>query len=67
MSQGGHIVKPDGARKTWAVMYRDADGLVGLGSAEAFTVDAVFSPDRYVGLAFLALSYASSDLMLPIA
>ena len=26
MSQRGHIVKPAGPRKTWAVMYRDLDG-----------------------------------------
>jgi hypothetical protein len=26
MSQGGHIVKPKGRRKTWAIMYRDPDG-----------------------------------------
>lgn len=26
MSQRGHLVKPTGARKTWAVMYRDGDG-----------------------------------------
>jgi len=26
MSQGGHIVKPKGARKTWSIMYRDPDG-----------------------------------------
>ena len=25
MSQRGHIVKPTGARKTWAIMYRDGD------------------------------------------
>jgi integrase len=26
MSQGGHIVKPKGTRKTWSIMYRDPDG-----------------------------------------
>jgi integrase len=26
MSQGGHIVKPKGKRRTWAIMYRDPDG-----------------------------------------
>jgi integrase len=28
MSQGGHIVKPRGKRRTWAIMYRDPDGLL---------------------------------------
>jgi integrase len=27
MSQGGHIVKPSGARKTWAIIYRDPNGI----------------------------------------
>jgi len=26
VSQRGHIVKPTGSRKTWAIMYRDGDG-----------------------------------------
>jgi len=26
MSQGGHIVKPNGKRKTWAIIYRDPAG-----------------------------------------
>ena len=26
MSQGGHIVKPSGRRKTWAIIYRDPAG-----------------------------------------
>src|SRR5580700_314646 len=26
MSQGGHIVKPTGKRKTWAIIYRDPEG-----------------------------------------
>jgi hypothetical protein len=26
MSQGGHLVKPTGSRKTWAIMYRDTEG-----------------------------------------
>lgn len=26
MSQGGHIVKPGGDRRTWSIMYRDPDG-----------------------------------------
>ena len=26
MSQRGHIVRPAGARRTWAIMYRDVDG-----------------------------------------
>jgi integrase len=26
MSQGGHIVKPSGARKTWSIIYRDPSG-----------------------------------------
>jgi integrase len=26
MSQGGHIVKPTGARKTWSIIYRDPTG-----------------------------------------
>jgi hypothetical protein len=26
LSQRGHIVKPAGSRKTWAIMYRDGDG-----------------------------------------
>jgi hypothetical protein len=25
MSQGGHLVKRIGSRKTWAIMYRDTD------------------------------------------
>ena len=27
MSQGGHIVKPSGKRKTWAIIYRDPAGI----------------------------------------
>jgi integrase len=27
MSQGGHIVKPTGARKTWSIIYRDPAGI----------------------------------------
>src|SRR5689334_5473350 len=27
MSQSGHIVRPSGARKTWAVMYRNPSGI----------------------------------------
>jgi len=27
MSQGGHIVKPSGKRKTWAIIYRDPEGI----------------------------------------
>jgi len=27
MSQGGHIVKPSGRRKTWAIIYRDPAGI----------------------------------------
>ncbi len=46
---------------------RRAVAVVGLGSAAMFTVAAVFSPNRYAGLGFLALSYAGSDLMLPVA
>ena len=26
MSQGGHLVKPNGARRIWAIMYRDTEG-----------------------------------------
>ena len=26
MSQGGHLVKPGGSRRTWAIMYRDTEG-----------------------------------------
>ena len=28
MSQGGHLVKPTGSRKTWAIMYRDTEGVL---------------------------------------
>jgi len=28
MSQGGHLVKPVGSRKTWAIMYRDTEGVL---------------------------------------
>lgn len=41
--------------------------VVGLGSAAIFTVAAMLSTNAYVGLVFLALSYAGSDLMLPVA
>ena len=27
MSQGDHIVKPSGRRKTWAIIYRDPAGI----------------------------------------
>ena len=27
MSQGGHVVKPSGKRKTWAIIYRDPAGI----------------------------------------
>ena len=42
-------------------------GIVGLGSAAVFTVATILSTDQYVGLVFLALSYAGSDFMLPTA
>ena len=25
MSQGGHLVKPSGYRRTWAIMYRETE------------------------------------------
>jgi hypothetical protein len=28
MSQGGHLVKPVGPRKSWAIMYRDTEGVL---------------------------------------
>jgi ACS family glucarate transporter-like MFS transporter len=46
---------------------RRAVGIAGLGSAAMFTVAAILSANRYVGVIFLALSYAGSDLMLPVA
>ncbi|HWQ55976.1 MAG TPA: MFS transporter [Bryobacteraceae bacterium] len=42
-------------------------GIVGLGSAAVFTVATIASTNQYVGLVFLALSYAGSDFMLPTA
>jgi hypothetical protein len=27
VSQGGHIVRPSGVRKTWSIIYRDPSGL----------------------------------------
>ena len=42
-------------------------GIVGLGSAAVFTVATILSSNQYVGLVFLALSYAGSDFMLPTA
>jgi ACS family glucarate transporter-like MFS transporter len=46
---------------------RRAVSIAGLGSAALFTIAAVLSSNRYLGLIFLALSYAGSDLMLPVA
>ena len=42
-------------------------GMAGLGSAALFTVATMLSDNQYVGLVFLALSYAGSDFMLPTA
>ncbi|MCL4402635.1 MAG: MFS transporter [Acidobacteria bacterium] len=41
--------------------------MVGLGSAALFTVATIVTSDQYLGLVFLALSYAGSDFMLPTA
>ena len=46
---------------------RRAVGIAGLGSAALFTIAAILSTNPYVGLVFLSLSYAGSDLMLPVA
>jgi ACS family glucarate transporter-like MFS transporter len=46
---------------------RRAVAMLGLGSAAIFTVATILSPDKYVALIFLALSYAGSDFMLPSA
>lgn len=46
---------------------RRAVAVGGLAGAALCTVAAILSPNPYVGLIFLALSYAGSDLMLPIA
>jgi ACS family glucarate transporter-like MFS transporter len=46
---------------------RRSVSIAGLGSAVLFTIAAILSSNRYLGLIFLALSYAGSDLMLPVA
>jgi ACS family glucarate transporter-like MFS transporter len=46
---------------------RRSVGIAGLGSAALFTIAAILSTNPYVGLVFLSLSYAGSDLMLPVA
>ena len=40
-------------------------GMTGLSGAALLTVATIVSADQYVGLVFLALSYAASDFMLP--
>ncbi len=42
-------------------------GAIGLGASALFTVAAMLTPGKYAALAFLALSYAGSDFMLPTA
>ena len=41
--------------------------MLGLGASALFTVATILTPDKYVALVFLALSYAGSDFMLPTA
>ena len=31
MSQGGHLVKPTGSRRSWAIMYHDTEGKTPVG------------------------------------
>jgi MFS family permease len=40
-------------------------GMAGLTAAAVFTVATIVAENQYVGLVFLALSYAASDFMLP--
>jgi len=39
--------------------------MCGLGASALFTVATILTPNKYVALVFLALSYAGSDFMLP--
>jgi ACS family glucarate transporter-like MFS transporter len=48
----------------WA---RRSVGMVGLGSASLLTIAAILSSNQYLGLVFLSLSHAGSDLMVPVA
>ena len=41
--------------------------MVGLSASALFTIATILTPNKYVALVFLALSYAGSDFMLPTA
>ena len=41
--------------------------MVGLSASALFTIATIVTPNKYVALVFLALSYAGSDFMLPTA
>src|SRR5260370_35855623 len=41
--------------------------MIGLSASAIFTVLTIITPNKYVALVFLALSYAGSDFMLPTA
>jgi ACS family glucarate transporter-like MFS transporter len=41
--------------------------MIGLSASALFTVATLLTPNKYVALVFLALSYAGSDFMLPTA
>lgn len=64
---GGGFVSDRLVRTMGLKWGRRTVGIVGLGSAAVFTVATILSPNPYVGLVFLALSYAGSDFMLPTA
>ena len=64
---GGGYASDFLVRKIGLKWGRRAVGIFGLGSAALFTVATILSTNQYVGLVFLALSYAGSDFMLPTA
>lgn len=64
---GGGITSDVLVRKLGVKWGRRTVGIVGLGAAAVFTVATILSTNQYVGLVFLALSYAGSDFMLPTA
>jgi MFS transporter, ACS family, glucarate transporter len=41
--------------------------IIGLSASALFTIAAIVTTEKYIALAFLALSYAGSDFMLPTA
>ncbi|MEZ5399638.1 MAG: MFS transporter [Bryobacteraceae bacterium] len=54
--------------KRWGLLWgRRAVGIVGLGASAVFITATMLTQDKFFSVLFLALGYAGSDFMLPVA